>query len=89
MGAVIAIATLKSAEQISQSTKLPERPELLFGDYTVERWMWQLDEIVPLTTTYPYRGRQSFWNWPVPDELQHLFKPNSQPQRPSQAKLQI
>ena len=88
-GAIIAIATFKSAEQIHQSTKLPDEPELLFGDYTAGRWMWHLDDIVPLTTTYPYRGRQSFWNWPVPEELHHLIESNNQPQRPKQTKLQI
>ena len=88
-GAVIAIATLKSAEQIDQYTKLPDEPELLFGDYTAGRWMWHLDEIVPLTTIYPCRGRQSFWNWPVPDELQHIVNSNSPPQRPRQTKLEI
>ena len=88
-GAVVAIATLQSAEQVDEFTKLPDNPELLFGDYSVGRWMWKLDDIVPLTTTYPCRGRQSFWNWPVPDEIRHLVNPTQEPQKPRQQKLQL
>lgn len=43
--------------------------ELLFGGYTPGRYAWILDNPVMFDKPIPAIGRQGFWNWEVPDEI--------------------
>ncbi len=48
--------------------RVPLRPqERLFGDYSPGRFAWILEDIKPLKTPMPFRGRQGLFE--VPDEL--------------------
>ena len=75
-GAVVAIATLRAAMPTGPQSKLPERDELLFGDYRPNRWMWMLSDIKALETPVPARGFQRVWGWEAPPEIQELIPPS-------------
>ena len=62
-GAVVAIATLYNARQVQADTVIPEGDELLFGDFTLGRWMWELSDVQPLDPPIPARGHQGLWNF--------------------------
>ena len=62
-GAVVAIATLQNARQIQGDTAIPQGDELLFGDFTPVRWMWELSDVQPLDPPIPARGHQGLWNF--------------------------
>ena len=73
-GAVVAIATLKTARQVPGDTAILQGDELLFGDFTPGRWTWELSDVQPLDPPVPARGHQSLWNF----EMQ---RPRSVPDR--------
>lgn len=62
-GAVVAVATLSSAQLITRLSELPDGDELLFGEYDYGRWMWRLDDVRPLDPPTPVRGHQGIWNF--------------------------
>lgn len=37
--------------------------ELSFGDYTIGRYAWVLEDIHPLAEPVPAKGMQGLWNW--------------------------
>lgn len=67
-GCIIAVANLVAC--VSTNTVL-YRPrifkERLFGDYSVNRFAWILEDIKALKTPIPFRGMQGLFE--VPDEL--------------------
>ena len=65
-GAVVAIATLYNVRQVQADTVIPEGDELLFGDFTLGRWMWELSDVQPLDPPVPARGHQGLWNFEIP-----------------------
>ena len=65
-GAVVAIATLQNARQVQAETAMPEGDELLFGDFTPGRWMWELSDVQPLAPPVPARGHQGLWHFELP-----------------------
>ena len=34
-----------------------------YGDYSVGRWVWFLDDVQPLKEPIPAKGKQKFWLW--------------------------
>ena len=62
-GAVVAVATLQNARQVQDDTAIPQGNELLFGDFTLGRWIWELSNVQPLDPPVPARGHQGLWNF--------------------------
>jgi hypothetical protein len=54
--------TAKFVDQLSAQ-------ELAFGDYTIGRVAWLLEDVYPLAIPIPAKGHQRIWNW---DETEHL-----------------
>ena len=52
-----------------QSGMLVTPPELMFGCFSPGNYAWILDNPVMFDTPIPAKGRQGFWNWEVPDEI--------------------
>ena len=34
-----------------------------YGDFSVGRWLWFLEDVEPVTPPVPEKGRQGFWEW--------------------------
>lgn len=68
-GAIVAIATLTKARQITNTTDLPTGDELLFGEYGYLRWMWFLSDVRVIEPPIATRGYQGLWNWDPPDDI--------------------
>ena len=73
-GAIVTICTLVDCkkiqitgktEQILNPQDLSEK-ELAFGDYTLSRYAWILEDIQHLITPIPTKGKQGLWDWTVP-----------------------
>jgi hypothetical protein len=54
------------AKYIPDSMNWPIEPELSFGDYSVGRYAWMLEDVKMLPEPIPCRGHQKMWNWEVP-----------------------
>ena len=65
-GVVVAIAILQNSRQVQGDTAIPQGDELLFGDFTLGRWLWELSGIQPLDPPVPARGHQGLWNFEMP-----------------------
>ena len=67
VGAVIAIAELVDCVEIGHEAELASGiivtgNELAFGDYSLGRYAWLLENVRPITPV-PARGQQGLWNW--------------------------
>ena len=61
---IIAVATLTDCVEITpEFIKTLSEKELAFGDYTIGRYAWELDNVVPLEQPIPMKGKQRIWNW--------------------------
>jgi hypothetical protein len=49
---------------------MPSEPELSFGDYTLGRFAWVLEDVRQLPEPIPAKGHQSLWNWVPPEGVQ-------------------
>jgi len=54
-GVIIAVCKLVDVRRIT-STNVPNEPERSFGDYTVGRYMWLLEDVQMLETPVPAKG---------------------------------
>jgi hypothetical protein len=63
LGAVIATCELVDVIRIYADTDIPGKPELMFGDYTVGRYMWKLENVVCLPEPIPAKGSLGLWEW--------------------------
>ncbi len=56
----------------------PEEPELSFGDYSVDRYAWLLEDIKALPSPDPAKGALSLWEWDADQywKLREDFGPN-------------
>lgn len=78
-GAVVATAMLAECWQVIKHTatavvlrqsngvgedKIPiDDPYLMFGDYSIGRYIWALTDIRALPIPIPVKGKQGLWNW--------------------------
>jgi len=60
-GVVIATCELVNVVRIEELTVLPGNPEWAFGDYRLKRYMWLLENIVPLPAPIPAKGALGLW----------------------------
>ena len=77
-GAVVATAVLDRIGQVRGGKRVEISPEPgkwlsggiieadPYGDFSVGRWLWFLEDIEPLDPPIPAKGRQGFWNWDAP-----------------------
>ena len=83
-GVIVATAFLASARPMNSPADFPTDPdELLFGEYELGRWMWDLEDVQPLDPPVPATGHQGLWRWnpdgPVPAQKQPTSTPTHQP----------
>lgn len=48
------------------------KAEQTFGDYSPDRYAWQIDHVRQLVTPIPYKGHQGIWKLP-PDVIEELL----------------
>ena len=79
-GAVVATAKLVDAGRVALSDGIGNRGVWKglegnvfswidtdsYGDYSVGRWVWFLEDVVKLDPPIPAKGRQWFWDWDPP-----------------------
>ena len=75
-GAVVACVTVKAARQVAgadarrpryvRTKEGPVLPVDPYGDFSVGRWLWLLDDVAPLEPPAPASGRQRIWYWTPP-----------------------
>lgn len=69
-GSVLCILWLKDIFKVDENYKLPEPPELLFGNYQKGRKIWTFEkQIHRFYEPLPAKGKQSLWDFYVPDYL--------------------
>lgn len=68
-GVIVATCKLTAVYQIRGYGDAPRPPERDFGDYTVGRFMWHLDDIQALVDPLPAQGRQGLWEWQAPADF--------------------
>ena len=72
LGAVVATAELVECVRIDvllpSWAPQPGSNEYAFGDYSLGRFMFRLETILPFTETIPARGALSVWEWAAPWE---------------------
>ena len=57
LGAIVATATLKGWEK-TKGTELD-----IYGDYSLGRYYWELEDIIEMNPPWETRGWQRIWNW--------------------------
>lgn len=63
LGFVIATCELVDVVRIYADTYIPGKPELMFGDYSIGRYMWYLEGIARIPEPIPARGALGLWEW--------------------------
>ena len=66
LGTIVAVCNLADCVQVTENNR-PGEPELSFGDYTLGRWMWILEDVIAFDPLLA-RGRQGLWTWNVADD---------------------
>jgi activating signal cointegrator 1 len=62
-GFVVATCELVDVERIYADSYIPGKPELMFGDYTIGRYMWKLEHVKILPGPIPAKGAMGLWEW--------------------------
>ena len=62
-GYVVATCELVDCERIYADSYIPGKPEFMFGDYTIGRYMWKLEHVKILPEPIPAKGFQGLWDW--------------------------
>ena len=81
-GAVIAIAKLVGCWEIESVKKYEyaamlkgniiehiKDDELLFGNWSPNRYAWEMANVNMLSEPIPIKGKQGLWNWEMPDGI--------------------
>lgn len=63
LGCVIATCTLMDIVQVQNEEMKPPIPEWCYGDFSIGRYMWYLDNISILPKPIPAKGALSLWDW--------------------------
>ncbi len=71
MGAVIATCNLVNCVEIDADFLWKQtRQEVIFGDYTLGRYAWILQNARLLPEPIPAKGQLSIWKWQVPEGIE-------------------
>jgi activating signal cointegrator 1 len=73
IGVVLATCELVKTERIYADSYIPGKPELMFGDYSIGRYMWFLNNVVMFTEPIPAKGALGLWNWEAAATLSGLY----------------
>lgn len=73
LGVVVALACLKHCWRTEDVLPQISIAEYQWGDYGPGRYAWQLEDIHPLATPLPLKGRQGMW-WLTPDEAAEVWR---------------
>lgn len=73
-GAVLGVVRLKDCIPSETLRSDPDRygltiPELRFGNFSDERFGWEVEVVERFATPYPARGSLGLWGWKVPPDL--------------------
>lgn len=60
-GAIVAVCTLVDCKPTALLFDLVGEPEYSFGDYSIGRYGWMLEDIRVLDEPIPMRGQQGMW----------------------------
>ena len=74
LGVVVATARLAGAGQVvaepsATSVRLKHGRTVRtdeFGDFSLGRWLWFLEDVEPIEPPQTAKGRQGFWDWDAP-----------------------
>ena len=73
-GAVVCLARLTGSYQVigkvGRNPVLSDGRQITddgFGDYSIGRFCWELDQVRRLARPVPTKGMQGWWNWTAPD----------------------
>lgn len=66
-GAVIAVCNLIDCVPTDDLTQKQIGTERYFGDFSLGRYAWILEDVRQLPEPIPAKGRQGLWNWEVPE----------------------
>jgi hypothetical protein len=62
-GLVVATCQLTNVVRVEPGRLYATERERAFGDYTIGRYAWLLDEVEPLPEPMPARGALGLWEW--------------------------
>jgi activating signal cointegrator 1 len=63
LGAIVATCELVDVERIYANSYIPGKPEFMFGNYSIGRFMWKLEQINILPISIPAKGAMGLWEW--------------------------
>lgn len=63
LGIILATCELVETVQITEGMKLPESPELDFGDYRIGRYIWKLENVKRLSKPILAKGALGLWEY--------------------------
>jgi hypothetical protein len=63
LGFIVATCVLVDVERIYADSYIPGKPEFMFGDYSIGRYMWKLDNVKILPEPIPAKGAMGLWEW--------------------------
>jgi hypothetical protein len=63
LGMVIATCELVAVNHIVPGVEIPLGGEWYFGDYTIGRYMWYLENVKRLPEPIPAKGALGLWEW--------------------------
>ena len=66
VGEIIATCELVDVIKIYADTETPGKPEMMFGDYSLGRYMWMLANIKKLDRPITAKGALGLWNFDMP-----------------------
>lgn len=75
LGCVVAVATLSSIHRTSGLAPTLNQSDLMSGNYDVGRFAYRLDDVRPLREALPLIGRQGFFQWVPPVDLEARLLP--------------
>ena len=65
LGCIIATCELVNVLRITEQHRPHIEPELSFGDYSIGRYMWFLEDIKAFSEPVQAKGALGLWNWEV------------------------
>ena len=63
IGALVATCNLVDVIHIVAGVEIPLGGEWYFGDYSIGRYMWKLENVVRLIEPIPAKGSLGLWEW--------------------------
>lgn len=61
--AIVATCRLVDVKRVTSLLDAPDKPERCFGNYTIGRYMWYLEDVVKLDVPIHAKGALSLWEW--------------------------